>query len=129
MQPAKRDQITGAVGRSNRFGFRQNTVRPASVGLTPKINEFDNDNVNNNNEATITDDKKRSKSASAASRATVTALPVNQQPPVKYNLRTTNLTYQQQQQAKHMQNEIKVKQEPINDRCTIVKTDLHTNSM
>ncbi|XP_070502044.1 serine-rich adhesin for platelets isoform X2 [Chironomus tepperi] len=61
LQPAKRDQIL--VGRSNRFGFRQNVVRPTS-GITPKFNEYDNVNNNNNNNISNTIDKqRRSKSA------------------------------------------------------------------
>lgn len=124
LQPAKRDQITGAVSRSNRFGFRQNTVRPASVGLTPKINDFDN--VNNNTSAAIADaaDKRRSKSASATARTTISTLPHNPQPPVKLNLRTTNLTYQQQQ-ANTQLSEIK----PFTEKCNVVRTDLHSNAM
>ncbi|KAG5678349.1 hypothetical protein PVAND_008033 [Polypedilum vanderplanki] len=45
LQPAKRDQLY--TGKSNRFGFRQNVIRPSSAAITPKFNEFDN--VNNNN--------------------------------------------------------------------------------
>lgn len=44
LQPAKRDQAL--MGRSNRFGFRQNTVRPTS-SIQPRISEYA-DNVNNN---------------------------------------------------------------------------------
>ncbi|KAL7048496.1 hypothetical protein ACKWTF_003365 [Chironomus riparius] len=58
LQPAKRDQML--VGRSNRFGFRQNVVRPTS-GITPKFNEYDN--VNNNNSNNTIDKQRRSKSA------------------------------------------------------------------
>lgn len=62
LQPAKRDQAA-ASARGNRFGFRQNVVRPAS-GIQPKFNEFDN--VNNNGTAAMLDnDKRRSKSATA----------------------------------------------------------------
>lgn len=65
LQPPKRDQTqTTAYARGNRFGFRQNVVRPAS-GITPKFNEFDNVN-NNGAAATVLDnDKRRSKSATA----------------------------------------------------------------
>lgn len=44
LQPAKRDQAL--MGRSNRFGFRQNVVRPTST-IQPRISEYA-DNVNNN---------------------------------------------------------------------------------
>lgn len=54
LQPAKRDQAL--MGRSNRFGFRQNVVRPTS-SIQPRISEY-TDNVNNNNNFTP-----RSKSA------------------------------------------------------------------
>lgn len=47
LQPAKRDQLSS--GKSNRFGFRQNVIRPSSGAITPKYNEFDNVNNNNNN--------------------------------------------------------------------------------
>lgn len=60
LQPAKRDQML--VGRSNRFGFRQNVVRPTS-GITPKFNEYDNVNNNNNNSNITIDKQRRSKSA------------------------------------------------------------------
>lgn len=60
LQPAKRDQVL--VGRSNRFGFRQNTVRPTSSTIQPRISEYD-DNMNNNNNFTNAN-KLRSKSAS-----------------------------------------------------------------
>ena len=63
LQPAKRDQIL--VGRSNRFGFRQNVVRPAS-SIQPRISEFSVDNVNNNNNLQIS--KIRPKSASNSSQ-------------------------------------------------------------
>jgi hypothetical protein len=56
LQPAKRDQLIS--GRSNRFGFRQNIVRPTTAAITPKFNEFDN--VNNNNSSAC-----RAKSATA----------------------------------------------------------------
>jgi hypothetical protein len=64
LQPPKRDQAQVATyARGNRFGFRQNVVRPAS-GITPKFNEFDN--VNNNDGAAVDlDNKRRSKSATA----------------------------------------------------------------
>ena len=58
LQPAKRDQLH--VGRSNRFGFRQNVVRPTS-GITPKFNEYDNENNNNNNNINTVDKQRRSK--------------------------------------------------------------------
>lgn len=64
LQPPKRDQAQTTFTRGNRFGFRQNVVRPTS-GITPRLNEFDN--VNNNN-TTMDNDKRRSKSATAASR-------------------------------------------------------------
>lgn len=67
LQPAKRDQSQPANARGNRFGFRQNVVRPAASGITPKFNEFDN--VNNN--YTSVSDKRRSKSATAATRSNV----------------------------------------------------------
>jgi hypothetical protein len=61
LQPPKRDQTQVATyARGNRFGFRQNVVRPAS-GITPKFNDFDA--VNNN--AALDNDKRRSKSATA----------------------------------------------------------------
>lgn len=64
LQPPKRDQTQAAtaVARGNRFGFRQNVVRPAT-GITPKYNEYDN--VNNNVTASSENEKRRSKSASA----------------------------------------------------------------
>jgi hypothetical protein len=58
LQPGKRDQLN--AGRSNRFGFRQNVVRPTTSAITPKFNEFDN--VNNNSGVC------RAKSASAATQ-------------------------------------------------------------
>lgn len=67
LQPAKRDQSQPANARGNRFGFRQNVIRP-TTGITPKFNEFD-DNVNNNTSA---NDKRRSKSATAVVRSHVT---------------------------------------------------------
>jgi len=63
LQPAKRDQML--VGRSNRFGFRQNVVRPTS-GITPKFNEYDN--VNNNNNSNTIDKQRRSKSATTTTQ-------------------------------------------------------------
>lgn len=47
LQPAKRDQVS--VGRSNRFGFRQNVVRP-TTSIQPRISGGSDyaDNVNNN---------------------------------------------------------------------------------
>jgi hypothetical protein len=71
LQPPKRDQAQTQVAtyaRGNRFGFRQNVVRPAS-GITPKFNEFDN--VNNNVAAVLDNDKRRSKSATAPTRSSV----------------------------------------------------------
>lgn len=141
LQPSKRDQISGVAGRSNRFGFRQNTVRPASVGLTPRFNDYDNVN-NNSGNTSITNtnslssngsDKRRSKSASATSRTQPLPQPQQIQPIIKYNPKTTNLTYQQQQQhISHptavAQGAVKI-QETINEQCSFIKTDLHTNSM
>ena len=47
--PPKKE-TSGVQHRTNRFGFRQtNVVRPASAGLTPIIQEFDNSNIINNN--------------------------------------------------------------------------------
>lgn len=63
LQPAKRDQHN--VGRSNRFGFRQNVVRPTS-GITPKFNEYDNVNNNNAADSVDIDKQRRVKSATAA---------------------------------------------------------------
>ncbi|XP_055842176.1 uncharacterized protein LOC129909189 isoform X2 [Episyrphus balteatus] len=41
---------TGAINRSNRFGFKgTNTVRPASTGITPRYQSDFQDNVDNNN--------------------------------------------------------------------------------
>lgn len=67
LQPAKRDQV--AVGRSNRFGFRQNTIRPAS-SIQPRISEY-SDSLNNNN--TVPADKIRSKSATVTAQRTIYA--------------------------------------------------------
>ena len=62
LQPPKRDQAQATTyARGNRFGFRQNVVRPVS-GITPKFNT-DFDTVNNN--TTLDNDKRRSKSATA----------------------------------------------------------------
>lgn len=61
LQPAKRDQV--AVGRSNRFGFRQHVVRPTS-SIQPRIGEY-SDNLNNN---TQNAEKLRSKSATVTNR-------------------------------------------------------------
>lgn len=79
LQPPKKE-TSGTPYRNNRFGFRQaNAIRPASVGLQPKINDFDNiinNNMNNNtNNYKLTNNlntnnKRRSKSASATSRLT-----------------------------------------------------------
>lgn len=71
LQPPKRDQTQPAMAaaRGNRFGFRQNAVRP-TTGIAPKYNEYDN--VNNNN-TTSDNDKPRSKSASAPTRFNVNA--------------------------------------------------------
>ena len=66
LQPAKRDQSQLSNARGNRFGFRQNVIRP-TTGIMPKLNEFDN--VNNN---TSVNDKRRSKSATAMTRSNVT---------------------------------------------------------
>lgn len=59
LQPAKRDQLL-VGGKSNRFGFRQNVVRPTSSTIQPRLNEF-GDNVNNNYKTTC--NNIRSKSA------------------------------------------------------------------
>lgn len=70
LQAPKRDQAqTTPNVRGNRFGFRQNVVRPAT-GIMPKFNDFDS--VNNNNLASSVNDKRRSKSATAATRTNVT---------------------------------------------------------
>lgn len=75
LQPAKRDQVT--VGRSNRFGFRQNVVRPTS-SIQPRISEY-SDSVNNN--TSVPNDTVRSKSASVAlQRTKFAAQPVNLEP-------------------------------------------------
>lgn len=66
LQPAKRDQL--AVGRSNRFGFRQNAVRPTS-SFQPRIGEF-SDNLNNNTTQAVQADKNRAKSATVTSQRT-----------------------------------------------------------
>lgn len=66
LQPAKRDQAQAAAARGNRFGFRQNVVRPAT-GITPKFNEFDN--ANNNTTVQFDNDRRRSRSATAAARS------------------------------------------------------------
>uniref|UniRef100_A0A182K6M8 Uncharacterized protein n=1 Tax=Anopheles christyi TaxID=43041 RepID=A0A182K6M8_9DIPT len=87
LQPAKKDSH-GAPYRSNRFGFRTNNiVRPASVGLQPRVaNDFDkhssnnNNNTqtnnNNNNNVYVVNDKRRSKSASSAASARTTFTPL-----------------------------------------------------
>lgn len=64
LQPPKREQVQPA--RNNRFGFRQNTVRP-TTGIAPKFSECDSFNNNNN----LDNDKRRSRSASAAPRSSV----------------------------------------------------------
>lgn len=68
LQPAKRDQAQPAIARGNRFGFRQNVVRP-TTGIMPKFSDFDS--VNNNTSASV-NEKRRSKSATAATRSNVT---------------------------------------------------------
>ncbi|XP_058066173.1 uncharacterized protein LOC131215794 [Anopheles bellator] len=89
LQPAKKDSH-GAPYRSNRFGFRTNNiVRPASVGLQPRVandldknsNNNNNNNVhpnnnNNNNNVYVVADKRRSKSASSAASARTTFAPL-----------------------------------------------------
>uniref|UniRef100_A0A182PKR8 Uncharacterized protein n=1 Tax=Anopheles epiroticus TaxID=199890 RepID=A0A182PKR8_9DIPT len=88
LQPAKKDSH-GAPYRSNRFGFRTNNiVRPASVGLQPRVaNDFDkhstitnnNNSIhtnNNNNNVYVVNDKRRSKSASSAASARTTFTPL-----------------------------------------------------
>lgn len=69
LQPAKRDQVT--IGRSNRFGFRQNVIRPTS-SIQPRISEY-SDKLNNNNNI-----QERSKSASVTTtqRTNIPAQPV-----------------------------------------------------
>ncbi|XP_035917213.1 mucin-19 isoform X4 [Anopheles stephensi] len=89
LQPAKKDSH-GAPYRSNRFGFRTNNiVRPASVGLQPRVaNDLDkhssntnNNNIhtsnNNNNNVYVVSDKRRSKSASSAASARTTFTPLS----------------------------------------------------
>jgi hypothetical protein len=70
LQPAKRDQA--ALGRNNRFGFRQNVIRPVT-NITPKYNEYDdsvnNNNSNNNNVCANDNDKRKLKSNIAAQRS------------------------------------------------------------
>ncbi|CAO1340147.1 unnamed protein product [Diamesa serratosioi] len=131
LQPPKRDQLVGGVinGRSNRFGFRQNTVRPASVGLTPKINDFD-ENVLNNNDASVTD-KRRSKSATARSNNSTT---IQQQQHFRYNPKIVNTTYEeQQQQQKQQHNNTNNNYSDArhishhNNSYAVIKTDMHTN--
>jgi hypothetical protein len=75
LQPPKRDQAQPAlIARGNRFGFRQNVVRPAAVGIMPKFNEYD-DSANNNTTAAsaplLDNVQRRSKSATAATRSHV----------------------------------------------------------
>lgn len=89
LQPAKRDQAQPTNARGNRFGFRQNVVRPAT-GITPRFNEFDNANNNNTAAAAIDNDKRRSRSATAAARSNFTmAQPsvktVNEERPINSN--------------------------------------------
>ncbi|CRL00118.1 CLUMA_CG013398, isoform B [Clunio marinus] len=74
LQPPKRDQTQTSNARGNRFGFRQNVVRPAAAGITPKFNEYDklNNNSDNGGNVCLDNDKRRSKSATASSRSTVT---------------------------------------------------------
>ena len=89
LQPAKRDQAQAATTHarsSNRFGFRQNVVRPMS-GITPKLNEFDN--VNNN--STLDTEKRRSKSATAPTRNVAFAQP---------SVKTVNEEFQSHTNAK-----------------------------
>uniref|UniRef100_A0A182STC2 Uncharacterized protein n=1 Tax=Anopheles maculatus TaxID=74869 RepID=A0A182STC2_9DIPT len=90
LQPAKKDSH-GAPYRSNRFGFRTNNiVRPASVGLQPRVaNDLDkhssntnnnNNSIhtnNNNNNVYVVSDKRRSKSASSAASARTTFTPLS----------------------------------------------------
>lgn len=70
LQPAKRDQAQAATARGNRFGFRQNVVRPAT-GITPRFNDFDNAN-NNSMAVPLDNDRRRSRSATAAARSNFT---------------------------------------------------------
>lgn len=70
LQPPKRDQHQPTYARGNRFGFRQNVVRPTAAGITPKFTEYDN--ANNNITSALTDnDKRRSRSATAPLRSNV----------------------------------------------------------
>jgi hypothetical protein len=66
LQPAKRDQV--AVGRSNRFGFRQNVVRPTSSSIQPRISEYSDSENNNITQAVPA---ARSKSATTTSQRTI----------------------------------------------------------
>lgn len=66
LQPAKRDQM--AARSSNRFGFRQNVVRPTS-SIQPRISEY-SDSLNNNTHAVPNDEVLRSKSASVTAQRT-----------------------------------------------------------
>lgn len=70
LQPPKRDQAQPAFARGNRFGFRQNVVRPAATGITPRFSDFDK--VNNNSNPI---DNRRSRSATAAGRSVTIAQP------------------------------------------------------
>lgn len=67
LQPPKRDQ-TQPISRGNRFGFRQNVVRPTTGGVMQRFSEFDN--VNNNNSSNV---ERRSKSAATRTGVTITA--------------------------------------------------------
>lgn len=75
LQPPKRDQAQPAlVARGNRFGFRQNVVRPAAVGVMPKFSEYDDSANNNTTAATaplLDNVQRRSKSATATVRSHV----------------------------------------------------------
>jgi len=106
LQPPKRDQSGGttAVGRGgNRFGFRQNVVRPTTSGITPKFNEFDSEN--NNNSTAPVPASRRSKSATASARSTF--------------LNDHNKQQQQQHQFVYQHN----------DQSIVANNDLHTNAV
>lgn len=100
LQPAKRDQLL--VGRSNRFGFRQNVIRPTS-GITPKFNEYDNVNNNNNNN-TIVDKQRRSKSATTTT-ATQLRSNVNTQSTQKPEINSLKTVTEETEQKTTKQNE------------------------
>lgn len=121
LKPPKKDAI-----RSNRFGFRQaNTVRPASVGLTPKHGDFDGssaaddaaENIVNNNASDMV--KRRSKSASATTRNSVTFCDTVMVQPVK---KTPSLSRRAPPAATYHHGESE-------QGCRVINSDLHTNNM